>query len=78
MPSDSHEEDEEVRKLAPVDLSDALRECAGKWVAVRGGKVVEVRETPYQLVMALHDRQIDDATVLRAPASHEAEFVGLG
>lgn len=67
-----------LRKMSPVDLSEELRQCAGKWVAVKGGRVVEVRETPYALVMALHERGIDDATILRAPASNEPELVGFG
>ncbi len=67
-----------MRKMSPVDLAEELRQCAGKWVAIRGGAVVEVRETPYALVMALHERGIDDATILRAPASNEPELVGLG
>ena len=66
------------RKMEPVDLSQELRECAGQWVALRGGRVVEVRETPYALVMALHDRGIDDATILRAPGPAEPELVGFG
>lgn len=64
--------------MTPVDLADELRQCAGKWVALKGGKVVEVRETPYALVMALHERGIDDATILRAPASNDPELVGFG
>ena len=64
--------------MQPVDLAEALRQCAGNWVAIKGGQVVEVRETPYALVMALHDRGIDDATVLRAPRPNEPELVGFG
>jgi hypothetical protein len=64
--------------MSPVDLSDALRECAGKWVALRHHEIVEVRENPHALVMALKERGIRDATVIRAPASGEAELVGLG
>ncbi|HVM15594.1 MAG TPA: hypothetical protein VM287_14860 [Egibacteraceae bacterium] len=67
-----------TRKMRPVDLAEELRQCAGKWVALKGGRVVEVRETPYALVMALHERGIDDATILRAPASNEPELVGFG
>ncbi len=64
--------------MQPVDLAEELRQCAGKWVALKGGQVVEVRETPYELVMALHERRIDDAPVLRAPAPNEPELVGFG
>jgi hypothetical protein len=67
-----------ARKMGPIDLADELRQCAGKWVALKAGKVVEVRETPHALVMALHERGIEDATVLRAPAANEPELVGLG
>ena len=64
--------------MSPFDLAEELRECAGKWVALKGGRAVEVRETPYALVMALYERGIDDATILRAPASNEPELVGFG
>lgn len=62
----------------PVDLSRALRECPGKWVAVRYGEMVDVRDTPYELVMALQEREISDATIVRSPDVGEPELVGLG
>lgn len=62
----------------PVDLAEELRQCAGQWVALKAGHVVDARETPYELVMALHERGIADATVLRAPAPGEPELVGFG
>jgi hypothetical protein len=68
----------ETRKMRPVDLAEELRQCAGKWVALKGGRVIEVRETPYALVMALHDQGIGDATVIRAPGPNEPELVGFG
>ena len=67
-----------TRKMGPIDLAEELRQCAGKWVALKAGKVVEVRETPHVLVMVLHERGIKDATVLRAPGGDEPELVGFG
>jgi hypothetical protein len=64
--------------VSPLDLSEALRSCPGKWVALRQGKMVEVRDTPYALVQALHERDIADATIIRAPDPSEPELVGLG
>ncbi len=64
--------------MEPVDLSEALRTCPGMWVALRRGEMVEVRETPYALVQALHSRDITDATIIRAPEVGEPELVGLG
>lgn len=61
-----------------VDLSEALRTCPGKWIALRHGEMVEVRDTPYALVQALHERDITDATIIRAPDASEPELVGLG
>jgi len=40
--------------------------------------MVEVRPTPYALVKALHERDIVEATIIRAPDVHEPELVGLG
>lgn len=62
----------------PVDLSEALRSCPGMWVALLNGEMVEVRPTPYALVKALHERDIVEATIIRAPDVHEPELVGLG
>ncbi len=64
--------------MEPLDLSNALRNCPGKWVALREGKMVEVRDTPYALVQALRERDITDATIIRAPDLSEPELVGLG
>jgi hypothetical protein len=70
--------DAERRGLKPVDLSEALRSCAGQWVAIRHGELVEARDTPYALIKALHERDITDATIIRAPDPSEPELVGLG
>ncbi len=40
--------------------------------------MVEVRDTPYALVQALHEKNITDATIIRAPDASEPELVGLG
>jgi hypothetical protein len=67
-----------VRRPEPVDLSEALQSCPGKWIAVRQGQMVDVRDSPYALVQALHERDITDATIIRAPDIGEPELVGLG
>jgi hypothetical protein len=59
-------------------LARVQREYAGSWVALKGGRVVEVRRTPYELVAALHERDITDTTVVRIPSEDEPELVGLG
>ena len=64
--------------MEPVNVAEELRQRAGKWVALKDGRVVEGRETPAALVMALHERGIEDATVLGAPDPNEPELVGLG
>lgn len=40
--------------------------------------MVDVRDSPYALVQALHERDITDATIIRAPDVGETELVGLG
>jgi len=67
-----------MRNLEPVHLAEALRQVPGKWVAVRKGEIVEVRETFDRLMLALAERELDDVTVLRSPDTHESELVGLG
>lgn len=62
----------------PVKLADQLRGYPGLWVAVRAGVVVAAAETAYRLVMDLHSRGIEGATILRAPATDEPLRVGLG
>ena len=67
-----------MRQAEPVPIARILRETPGKWVAVKNGEAVDVRDTPYELVMALRERGIADATIIRSPGEHEAELVGLG
>lgn len=55
--------------------SGICRELGGE---IKGGEVVDARRTPDELVMALKERQIRDAIILRVPAENEAELVGLG
>lgn len=50
----------------------------GMWVAIVDGRVVEARANPHALAVALHDRSIQQATILRCPAIDEPELVGLG
>jgi len=64
---------------APAEnLARIQHEYAGAWVAMKDGGVVEARPTPYELIAALHERDIVDATVIRMPAGSEPELVGLG
>ncbi len=64
--------------LEPIRLTHLMRQCPGKWVALRNGEILEVRETFDQVIAALHERDITDATILRSPEEHEMELVGLG
>jgi hypothetical protein len=59
-------------------LPQVQREYAGSWVAFKGGKVVEARRSPYELVAALHERDIKDTNIVRIPSEDEPELVGLG
>jgi hypothetical protein len=59
-------------------IADAQLDFAGLWVALKDGKVVEARPTPYELTMALHERDITDTTIVRMPGTDEPELVGLG
>jgi hypothetical protein len=68
-----------IRHLEPVRTADLLHETPGKWVAIKNGKVVEARDSFDQVILALHERDITDATVLRAPdPEREPETVGFG
>lgn len=59
-------------------LARIQREYAGSWVALKNGEVVDARRTPYELVAALHERDITDTTIVRIPGEQEAELIGLG
>jgi len=68
----------EMRKMTPVQVPEGVRDAAGKWVALKGGRVVAVDETPDRLYMYLHQKQISNATIFRVPSEGEPELVGLG
>ena len=68
----------DVQQLEPVRIADLLRQVPGQWVAIRDGEIIEAKGTPDELIAALKNRCINDATVMRAPTEHEAEFVGIG
>jgi hypothetical protein len=72
------QEGDDVAQLQPVDMAPLLRQVPGKWVALRNGEIVEVRDTLDALTVALEERGLSDVTVLRAPAEGETEMVGLG
>ena len=59
-------------------IAEIQREYAGLWVAVKAGRVVDVRQTPHALVLALNERHITGATVFRCPGSEEPQLVGMG
>ncbi len=64
--------------MRPRALAEGLLDHPGQWVAVKGGRIIEVRPTPDEVVEALHRRDITEATVLRAPGEYDKELVGLG
>lgn len=70
VPSTSHR--------SRMNLPQIQKEYAGSWVALKGGAVVDARQTPYELVAALHARGITDTTIIRVPGFDEPELVGLG
>jgi hypothetical protein len=72
------QEGNDVAQLQPVDMAPLLRQVPGKWVALRNGEIIEVRDTLDALTVALEERGLSDVTVLRAPAEGETEMVGLG
>jgi hypothetical protein len=57
---------------------DIQRQYPGLWVAVKRGEVVAAEQTPHMLVMRLHEKGIEDASIFRCPAEQEPELVGLG
>lgn len=64
--------------MQPVLLRDAVHGFEGKWVALKDRRVIEARETADAVYMALRDRGIRGATIMRVPAIGEPELVGLG
>lgn len=59
-------------------VADIQRRYPGLWVAVVDGQVIDARENPHALAVALHDRGVADATIFRCPAVDGPELVGLG
>jgi hypothetical protein len=59
-------------------LASLLGQVPGKWVALRNGEIIEVRDTLDALTVALEERGLSDVTVLRASAEGETEIIGLG
>jgi hypothetical protein len=64
--------------LQPVLLRDAVRGFEGKWVALKDKTVVEARDSADAVYLALRERGIRGATIMRVPAIGEPELVGLG
>ena len=62
----------------PRASRENLGGLAGKWVAVKDGRVVEAQDTPDRVYQMLHERRITGATIFRVPAEDEPEMVGLG
>lgn len=67
-----------MAELKPTRLAEGFQDYPGMWVAMKAGRVVEVRPTPDELVEVLARRGIEDATVMRVPSEHNKELVGLG
>ncbi|MGH8910417.1 MAG: DUF5678 domain-containing protein [Egibacteraceae bacterium] len=67
-----------IKRLQVVTFDEAVRNFPGMWVAIKDGKVIEARRTPDEVVLALHERDIQDAYVTRIPGEHDKELVGLG
>lgn len=67
-----------TKRTRVVQLTDAVQQLPGKWVAIKDGKVVEAGATPDQVVAALQRRDITGAYVTRLPAEDDKELVGLG
>jgi hypothetical protein len=62
----------------PIRIADLLREAPGKWVALKGHRLVDVAETPDALHVRLKERGIRGATIMRSPGEHEPLQIGLG
>jgi hypothetical protein len=59
-------------------VADIQQRYPGLWVAVVHGQVIDARDNPHALAVALHDHGVADATIFRCPAVDEPELVGLG
>ncbi len=65
-------------RVSPNRIPSAVREAPGKWVALKDGKVVSVRNTPDEVLMELHEKGISGASIMRSAGSEDVELVGLG
>lgn len=61
-----------------ITVADIQQQYPGLWVAVVDGQVIDARDNPHSLAVALHGRGVADATIFRCPAVDEPELVGLG
>lgn len=59
-------------------LVDGFYDYPGMWIGVKDGRILEVRRTPDEVVEALHRKNVVGALVMRVPAEHDKELVGLG
>ena len=67
-----------ARKIEPILLHDVVAGFEGKWVALKDRKVVEARDSADAVYVALRERGIRGATIMRIAAPGEPELVGLG
>ena len=66
------------RRPEPVRTRQLASEARGQWIAMKNGEVVDMGATFDEVMVRLHERDITDVTVMRVPAEHEAELVGIG
>ena len=67
-----------MRPIPPVRLAELLQGLEGHFVAIKDGEVKAAHRTPDGLHLALMERDIEDATILRVPDFDEPELVGFG
>jgi hypothetical protein len=68
----------ERRRVQPIMLREAVAGFEGKWVALKDQTVVEARDTADAVYLALRERGIRGAMIVRIAAIGEPELVGLG
>lgn len=69
---------ERRRRVQPILLRDAVAGFEGKWVALKDQTVAEAQDTADAVYLALRERGIRGATIVRIAAIGEPELVGLG
>ncbi len=67
-----------MQPLSPVRLAELLQGLEGQFVAIKDGEVKAAHRTPDGLHLALMERDVKDATILRVPDFNEPELVGFG